>query len=122
MTQNKTQDVIDAGQLTALAAAAGVDAANNILEAFWKSNDDLLTLLRDALRGENFEDVAKAAHALKGSAINLGAVQLAERARCIESASRDHDVSAIGAAFDYLAGDIAAARQAFRCLLMSIAA
>ena len=122
MMQSAQTTVIDTEQLQTLAAAAGVDAANAILDAFWSSCEDLLVLLRDSFRDQNFDEMSKAAHALKGSAMNLGAVQLAERAKTIESGARERNLETVQQAFLKLAVDISQSRGAFQDLMQSIAA
>ncbi|MCI5044739.1 MAG: Hpt domain-containing protein [Aquisalinus sp.] len=120
--QSAQTTVIDSEQLQTLAIAAGVEAAGAILDAFWTSCEDLLVLLKDSFRDRNFDEMSKAAHALKGSAMNLGAVQLAERAKLIETGARDNDLQTIQQAFIHLASDVAASRVAFKDLMQSLAA
>ncbi len=120
--QSSSNSVIDSEQLTTLASAAGLEAASAILDAFWKSNDDLLNLLRENIANQNFDEISKAAHALKGSAFNLGATQLAERAKSIEDAAKEADVSTAEGLIANLDTDVANAREAFQGLLGSITA
>lgn len=76
-------------QVESLIAAAGVDGTRAILEAFQRSTTELLTLLDEGLKGGSLNDAYKNAHAVKGSAANVGAQLLAEAAGAIETACKD---------------------------------
>ncbi|MBB4657552.1 Hpt domain-containing protein [Parvularcula dongshanensis] len=115
-----TQNVIEAEQLTVLAHAAGKEAVEPILDAFWQSNDELADQLSNALSSQDIDAIAKAAHALKGSASNLGAVRMAETAREIEYAGKASDLPAVRSAYDRLFGDIEVTKAAFVQLMASI--
>ena len=86
-------------QIDTLISAAGVTGMREILDAFWVSTD---TLLRDAaaqVHAANFAEAARTAHAIKGSAANIGANGLADAARALEDAchgaTKDDALSAV---------------------------
>jgi HPt (histidine-containing phosphotransfer) domain-containing protein len=86
--------LIESEQIDNLLDAAGVDGVRSILEAFWRSTDKLSAeLMRNVSEGE-FAEAARAAHALKGSAANVGANRLAEAARIVETLSKSGDIGA----------------------------
>ena len=122
MAANIAEGVIEREQFQSLAEAAGIDAARAILDAFWKSNSDLIAEIRRQLSAGDFAGTAKAAHALKGSAANLGARQLAERARLIEVACKTSNSSEAITAFNSLDADIRDTAGAFDTLMTSLAA
>jgi HPt (histidine-containing phosphotransfer) domain-containing protein len=112
--QNET---IDDEQLRVLAEAAGKEAVMPILDAFWVSNDELSDQLGQALSARDTDAVAKAAHALKGSSSNLGAVGVSGIARDIELAAKADDLDGARAAYNRLPDAFASARAAFTRLL-----
>ena len=122
MTESGRVGVIDTEQLRTLAASAGLEAANAILDAFWNSNKDLVRLLAQGIARQDYAEVMSAAHALKGSASNVGAVELAGRAKRIELAARSSDLATVRGEFGKLANDILTAKAAFKSLISSIAA
>jgi two-component system sensor histidine kinase RpfC len=48
----------------------------NLINGFLKDADDLMTQMHAAIRERQFDTFAERAHALKGSAGNIGAVEL----------------------------------------------
>lgn len=80
-----------AEQVESLIAAAGVDGARAILEAFQRSTIDLLKMLADGVATGALADAYRTAHGLKGSAANVGAQLLAETAAAIEAACKAGD-------------------------------
>jgi len=122
MDYSSPTDVINGEQMEMLITSAGVDTAKTILDAFWKSNDEIVAAMTAHLENENFGEASASGHALKGSAANLGATQLSERAKVIENACREQDIATARAAFEKVPADIQATREAFDSLLMSKAA
>jgi|GEM_PF-1669704 len=76
-------------QIDGLIAAAGVDGTKAIMEAFWRSTTDLLTALAAQLGDSAFHDAAQTAHAIKGSAANVGAHRLSQSASEVEKHCKD---------------------------------
>lgn len=122
MTDNIPQDLIENEQFQSLADMAGVEAVQAILEAFWKSNHELLKEIKEHLAEEDFSNTAKAAHALKGSAANLGAVQITDRARRLERACKESDKHTALVLLGQLNTDIQTTRTAFSSLIGNLAA
>ena len=88
---------IQLDQVNRLISAAGVDGARVILDAFQRSTIDLLKALQDGLRAGELNEAYKTAHAVKGSAANVGAQLLAETAGAIEAACKEGDSAAVAA-------------------------
>ena len=93
MTEPQTVEPghIQLDQVNSLVSAAGVDGARSILEAFHRSTTDLLSSLIRDVQGGSFDDACRCAHAVKGSAANVGAQMLAETAAMIEAACKAGD-------------------------------
>jgi len=111
-------ELVERTQIDSLASAAGPDTARAVVDAFWSSTDDLLDKLRAAAAEHRQEDAMRAAHAVKGSASNVGAARVAERARRIEAEARGGDADA--AEIERLAEDYAATRAAFEEILSTL--
>lgn len=94
--------LVDFSQIDALLSAAGRDGVNDIMLAFWRSTDNLARQLRAEIESRAFADGARTAHAIKGSAANVGASLLASSARSVEICCKDGDAAAAIAALDDL--------------------
>ena len=81
-------------QVNSLVSAAGVEGARAILEAFQRSTTDLLASLSERVHGGALDDASRDAHAVKGSAANVGAHLLSESAALIEQACKAGDAAA----------------------------
>ncbi len=81
-------------QVESLIAAAGVDGTRAIMDAFQRSTITLLNMLTDGLRGGALDEAYRTAHAVKGSAANVGAQLLADTAAAIEVACKAGDAAA----------------------------
>jgi protein-histidine pros-kinase len=86
--------VIDREQVDGLLQAAGVNGTRTILAAFWKSSEELLATLRRQIGAAEYAEAGRTAHALKGSALNVGAARLSAVARAIEDACKMCDSAA----------------------------
>ncbi|MDH3620112.1 MAG: ATP-binding protein [Gammaproteobacteria bacterium] len=69
--------------------------AKRVVEAFLGSSSDLMAQIRDAISAEDGKNVHAGAHALKSSSANVGALNLAELCRAVETAGRENDFSAV---------------------------
>ena len=112
--------LIDGEQIRVLADAAGKEAVMPILDAFWQSNDELLEQLEAAIAANDADAAAKVAHALKGSASNLGANAVAETSKRIEFAAKASDLETARAASGDLPGQIEGSKAAFAELMASV--
>ena len=93
---------IQTEQLDGLIEAAGCTGAREILNAFWRSTSDLLAALDTQIAEADFNAAAQTAHAIKGSAANVGAVGIAEKAYEIELASKSSNKDEAGAGLEQL--------------------
>ncbi|PQA87343.1 Hpt domain-containing protein [Hyphococcus luteus] len=96
MTEPQTVESghLQVDQVNSLVSAAGVDGARAILDAFQRSTNDLLASLTEGVRGGALDDASRDAHAVKGSAANVGAQTLSETAALIEKACKAGDAAA----------------------------
>jgi HPt (histidine-containing phosphotransfer) domain-containing protein len=88
---------VETEQLDGLLEAAGVAGVREILAAFWRSTDGLVAELRAQIARGDQQGAMRSAHALKGSALNVGAVRFADTVRRIEELCKAGDLSAAGA-------------------------
>ena len=93
LTEPQTVDVGDLQleQVDSLVEAAGEDGALAILDAFQRSTADLTNALEVDIQKGALEEASRTAHAIKGSAANVGAVAIAEAASVIENACKTED-------------------------------
>lgn len=109
--------IIDEDQIGGLADAAGAAAVRAIMEAFWSTTEELSAELNQAILTADQDAVKKLGHALKGSAANVGAARMADRAKAIEIAAAEGDVDAARAALQAFSSDIEETRAAISALL-----
>ncbi|MEM9015303.1 MAG: Hpt domain-containing protein, partial [Pseudomonadota bacterium] len=102
-----------------LIAAAGIDGATEIYDAFWRSTDSLVADLTNRLQTLEFSAAKQAAHALKGSAANVGAQTLARAATDLETACAAEDQEAASALCAKLADQVSDVQKAFAKLIES---
>ena len=105
-------EALDASQIDCLLDVAGVSGVNEIMNAFWKSTDALLAALRLAIEKSDQAETGRIAHALKGSAANVGACRLSGIAREAELAAKAGDFNAARAACEVAPAAFDATRHA----------
>ncbi len=104
-------------QIDGLLEAAGVEATRAILDAFWRSTSELMESLGDQVRGNELGLAGQTAHAVKGSAANVGAQRLAETTAIFERACQGGDQKAVIETLDAVIEDFAALRDHFEAHL-----
>ncbi len=117
MNDTVSSMVIEPEQIKTLVASAGVEMTQTILDAFWTSNQEILVNLQSQLADGALDEAAKSAHALKGSAANLGAVVLAEQARLLEIACQAMEALSAREVMEAIPESISQTRAAFETLL-----
>ena len=83
-----------------------------LVNTFIQDSDDRLRQLREGAEAEDPEGVRKVAHSFKGSCINIGAPELADRCREAEQRGRDEDLSDIGACVNAIEKELETVREA----------
>lgn len=101
-TAGASAELVDFSQVDALLDVAGRDGVDDIMRAFWRSTDDLSRQMRLQIGGGNYADAARTAHAIKGSAANVGACLLAAAARSVELCCKTGDEAGALAALESL--------------------
>ncbi|MBL4619326.1 MAG: Hpt domain-containing protein [Marinicaulis sp.] len=92
-------------QIDGLVAAAGVDGTREILDAFWRSTTNLMEQLTEQVSQNTLDLAAQTAHAVKGSAANIGALRLSNTATEFENACKRADLDAAKTALQSLQQD-----------------
>lgn len=88
LRNEQAMSILEFEQLNGLVAAAGAEGVREIINAFWRSTDSLIEALAEQIAQANPEEAARTAHAIKGSAANVGATSIASAARAVEMAAR----------------------------------
>ena len=104
-------------QLDGLLEVAGPDGVKAILDAFWRSTDDLLRKLRTQIAESDYAAIAASAHAIKGSSSNVGASALAKSARDLEANAKSGDECALQLSIENADATYLKTRDAFETLL-----
>jgi CheY-like chemotaxis protein len=85
--------LLDPGALRHVTELMGPDRAPVLYASFFEQADDAARRMREAMRAADVEEVRRAAHAVKGAALNLGLPALAEAA-----AGLNNDAATLGPA------------------------
>ena len=101
-------------QVDGLIAAAGIEGTQEILDAFWRSTTELLETLALQVTQGSLELAARTAHAVKGSAANIGAHRLSETATAIEKACKDGDNDLLAGQLQDIKRDYETAQVCFK--------
>jgi HPt (histidine-containing phosphotransfer) domain-containing protein len=105
--------VLDEEVLGELATVLGTETAR-VISVFLEDAPKLLERLEQAALEPDFEGLREAAHSLKSSAANLGAMALSHAAKRIELGARTHTLDRPAVAVALLAGEFERARAALR--------
>jgi PAS domain S-box-containing protein len=106
------QEILDASVFGALSVAADPGLGAELARLFTKEAAGALAGLRAALASEDGDDVARAAHGLKGSSSTLGAVRVSALAADIERAGRAERLADAARLLEELAPAVDAATAA----------
>jgi signal transduction histidine kinase/CheY-like chemotaxis protein/HPt (histidine-containing phosphotransfer) domain-containing protein len=87
-----SEDVVDWAQI--LSSWGDEEVIREVVGVFLEDGRRSMELIVEAMKAENAEDVQLYAHRLKGSARQVAAGQLSEKAHCLELAGRKKDMAA----------------------------
>jgi len=90
-TAQKIVSILDRTALEGLRALETSDNPNlvsRIIEAYMTDTPKLIDKMKHALEASDMMEVAKAAHTLKSSSANVGALELSDRCKQLESAAK----------------------------------
>jgi HPt (histidine-containing phosphotransfer) domain-containing protein len=68
------------------------DLVDRVIQAYIESADQLMTRLGEAIESENVDDIYSAAHTLKSSSANVGALRLSGLCEILETAVKQEDL------------------------------
>jgi HPt (histidine-containing phosphotransfer) domain-containing protein len=108
-------DALDPGALDALeelAEGTSHDLIGELVEAFTEHAASTLQRIHDSLAGNRLDQVAKAAHELKGSAVTFGAGTLVSLCQTIENRAGRHDRAELESLVGRLRGELGRVQQA----------
>jgi|GEM_PF-2846941 len=111
--EKASSGMIEREQMDSIVAAAGVDAAGDIMNAFWRSTDTLVDAIETSLANGAMKDAANNAHALKGSAANVGATGISSHMSEFEKHCLEGNEAGASAAFSDIQTCIEKSRAAF---------
>ena len=107
----KVAPVIDPEVLEDLRELLG-DEVDRLIDVFLEDTPRLLASLENAVDGPDYAALREAAHSLKSSAANLGAMSLSAAARRIESGARERELARPAVAVALVTNEFARARRA----------
>ncbi|MDR6991747.1 ATP-binding protein [Luteimonas sp. 3794] len=105
--------VIDHEVLDDLRSVLG-DEVDRLVDMFLDDTPRLLTALENAVDGPDYDGLREAAHSLKSSSANLGAMSLSAAARRIEAGAREGNLERPAVAVALVSNEFARARRMLR--------
>jgi len=105
--------VIDHEVLDDLRSVLG-EEVDRLIDLFIDDTPRLLAALENAVDGPDYHALREAAHALKSSSANLGAMSLSAAARRIEAGAREHQLERPAVAVALVSNEFARARRMLR--------
>jgi len=105
--------VVDESVLDELRSILG-NEVDRLIEVFLDDSPRLISALETAAAGQDFEMLRNAAHTLKSSSANLGAMALSNAAKKVELGARTQTLERPAVAVALIANEFARARQALR--------
>lgn len=103
--------VLDMAILDDLRSMLG-DEVGRLVDVFLEDTPRLIALLENAAAGPDYDALRDAAHSLKSSSANLGAMSLSAAAKRVELAARERSLERPAVAVALIANEFARARQA----------
>ncbi|MTV41714.1 hybrid sensor histidine kinase/response regulator [Duganella radicis] len=103
--------------IRALSPANGAALLERVLQAFLRDTPAHLHSMRQAIAGNDAEQLRKAAHSLKSSSANVGAHALSQRSKELEQLARTDTTAGAAALLADMEHSFQAARQALGALL-----
>ena len=117
MNENREDEVLDQDVVASLKELGGDDDPElfqELVELFLADTPQRLTALLDAFEAGDTKAMEGAAHALKSSSANLGALRLSGMFRSIEAAGRSDEVESIRSLVEQCCSEFEAVQDALR--------
>ena len=113
--------LLDQGRLAELRGVSDGDDSllHELVEMFVRDGTERLGALRDALRGGDAYSLSQIAHALKGSARNIGTMKLAELCQTLEHSPNAGTLTNVGDLVDAIELEFHAVKKIFEQLTMA---
>jgi HPt (histidine-containing phosphotransfer) domain-containing protein len=112
MTAESRLDPTIITELIDLGPETGRELVKDLVDLFRAEAPARLTTMRESLAAQDHDGIARAAHAMRGGAGNLGAVGVAQLSIQIEQAAIGGDLLAVSPLLDQLAGELDFVQQA----------
>lgn len=97
-----TQELIDQKSYENLKQMVGDDFIDELLETYFEDSPRLIAEMRQALSEADASTFQRAAHSLKSSSANFGALTLADQARQLEYLGREGNLDGASGKLDEL--------------------
>ncbi len=111
-----TTPVLDLGILDELRSMLGSEV-DRLIEVFLDDTPKLISALETAAIGPDYDMLRNAAHTLKSSSANLGAVALSNAAKKVEHGARSRSLERPAVAVALISNEFARTRQALRATM-----
>ena len=108
--------IIDKSTYFALRDSMGAEFMDELVDTYLNDTPNQITALRDALHKGDAEVFRRAAHSIKSTSLNFGAVPLADKARELENRGRDGRLDGAGSEVDSLSQAFALVREQLEAL------
>ncbi len=115
-TPEPTTPVLDLGILDELRSMLGSEV-DRLIEVFLDDTPRLISALETAAIGPDYDMLRNAAHTLKSSSANLGAVALSNAAKKVEHGARSRSLERPAVAVALISNEFARTRQALRATM-----
>ena len=93
ITEDQSSDKLDVAHRTTLFTEIGMEAARQLVGAFWEAAPKIVESCRDAVAQRDMRTLGREIHTLKGTAMNLGYADLAQVAARVEAGLRAGEVN-----------------------------
>ncbi|MCC7248613.1 MAG: response regulator [Lysobacter sp.] len=114
--QDPSTQVLDLGILDELRSMLGGEV-DRLIEVFLEDTPRLISALETAAIGPDYDMLRNAAHSLKSSSANLGAVALSNAAKKVEHGARARSLERPAVAVAVIANEFARTKQALRATM-----
>jgi two-component system sensor histidine kinase TorS len=108
------RDVLDASQVEDLRGVDGGVMLAKLVGMYLSRTPERIKQLRAHVAGQNFAEIAREAHTLKGASGSLGVARVAEVCSSLELAAKAEDPIPLGELMEALESEFARARHALQ--------
>jgi HPt (histidine-containing phosphotransfer) domain-containing protein len=120
MTSSARLDPTVISELIDLGPETGLQLVQDLVEIFNAEVPSRITAMRGGLEQHNLQDIARAAHAMRGGAGNLGAFGIGELCSVIESHATAGEAEPIGPLIDEMERELVLVQEALAVRLAGL--